>query len=709
VSVYCTKHPEKEGTFYCAKYNRYLCEDCLACQDPTIYCKHRTSCLIWEFVRHGVPGEDREARRLAKSEKAAPVKIEEGKDVTIKFLPCEKEATVKTGTTLLEAAREADVYINARCNGEGVCGKCKVIVEQGEFTREPSIFLKDNEVDDGYVLACTTTVENDMVIRNLSSDEKRRLSIVQSGEGLRQSDLGDHEISPLVRKVRVKMTPPSLDDPSSDYNRLTRALAQQGENTELLRCSLKALRELAKTVRQSDWDVDVVLLDRRGGSELISTLPTDNGRSIYGIAVDVGTTSVVAYLVDLADGEVIAVSSTQNAQVACGEDVISRIICAKGDDGIKRLNRYVIETVNELIAEVCQVAKVDKNRILSGVFSGNTVMIHSLLKLDPGNIRMEPYVPIAISFPLFSAEGLGLDIHPLAGIYNIPGNAAYVGGDITSGIVYAGISSSPEMTLFIDVGTNGEMVLGNSDFLMTAACSAGPAFEGGGIRHGMRAITGAIDSVKIDRKTRELTFTTIDDEKPIGICGSGMIDLLAELFLNGILGQGGKFAEASTDDRIREGDTGPEFVIVRAEDSDLDEDIVFSEVDIDNIIRSKAAIYGGIETLLAQSGIPIEAIDRFLVAGGFGRHLNIERSIQIGLFPDIDPAKYQYLGNSSVKGAYLALMNAETRQELSKASGNMTYIDFSSSNLFFDAYQSAMFLPHTNIKAFPTVEKLMDQ
>jgi uncharacterized 2Fe-2S/4Fe-4S cluster protein (DUF4445 family) len=397
-------------------------------------------------------------------------------------------------------------------------------------------------------------------------------------------------------------------------------------------------------------------------------------------------------------------SSRLNAQVVCGDDVISRIVCASDPKGLERLNMLGLGTINELISEVCDAAHMDPRDILSVSLAGNTVMTHSVLKLDPTMIRKEPYVPVASSFPILEAGDLNLRAHPRACVFVMPCIAAYVGGDITAGVIHAGLHKDERVTLFIDVGTNGEMVLGNRDWLVTASCSTGPAFEGGGLKNGMRAVPGAIDRVSIDPKTGEPTWHTIADDPPRGICGSGVIELLAELFRHGFLAPNGDLNEGTTD-RIRRNEVGLEYLVATREEGESGKEVALTEDDIQTLIQSKGAVFAGIVSLLKNVGMSIDNIDRILIAGGFGAHLNIDNCVTIGMLPDVDRSKFKYIGNSSIKGAYRALLFQEAREEALKVSESMTYIDFSSNDIFFQEYQSALFLPHTHDNLFPSAKQ----
>jgi uncharacterized 2Fe-2S/4Fe-4S cluster protein (DUF4445 family) len=404
------------------------------------------------------------------------------------------------------------------------------------------------------------------------------------------------------------------------------------------------------------------------------------------------------------DGIIHAATSGHNRQAACGDDVINRIVCAE-KDGVKKLSGMVLSTINGLINEAILSTQTERDHIDNVVISGNTTMVHLLLEIEPRYIRREPYIPSVSSFPIFKAKNVGLKINPVAAVFIMPGPAGYVGGDIVSGLLYTGLHREEAMTLFIDVGTNGEIVLGNRDWLMTASCSAGPAFEGGGVRWGMRAEEGAIEKITINPQTLEPSAGVVGDVLPRGICGSGMIDLISEMLLAGIIQPNGRIQTDLNHPRIIKDDGEAAYIVAFASDTSVDRDIIFTESDIDNIIRSKGAVYAGFTVLLNQAGLTFDMIDRIIITGGFGQFLDIDKSVIIGLLPDIERNKFSYMGNSSIAGAYMALLSDKFRKEAIEVSNNMTYIDFSSNNEFMGEFTSAQFLPHTNLESFPSVKK----
>jgi uncharacterized 2Fe-2S/4Fe-4S cluster protein (DUF4445 family) len=426
------------------------------------------------------------------------------------------------------------------------------------------------------------------------------------------------------------------------------------------------------------------------------------------VAIDIGTTSNVVYLINLINGRVIDRASAYNAQIQAGEDVISRIVFSQKRDGLRRLQKMVLKTLNGLIEEIAARNQIPTRQISSAVVAGNTTMIQLFLSLDPKYLREMPFIP-TVGQPLpVLAEEVGLSINPQATVDCLPVVGAYVGADITAGILASGMYDTDELTLFIDVGTNGEIVLGNRDWLITCACSAGPAFEGSGVRHGMRATAGAIEEIWLDHRTYEPTYETIGGLPARGICGSGMIGLLAELFVTGVLDKAGKLARDLPTPRVRVGDHGAEYVVVWANQSGIGTDIVLNEVDIENLLRTKGAIYAGFSVLVHSVGIQLADVEQVLIAGAFGQYINVEKAIQIGLLPDMPWERFNYLGNTSVLGAFYSLVSRPMRREVLEIAKKMTYLELSADNTFYDQFMSAMFLPHTDITAFPSVMRVLE-
>jgi uncharacterized 2Fe-2S/4Fe-4S cluster protein (DUF4445 family) len=675
------------------KYGIYMCEECLGCRDPELYCKYRSSCPIW-FIH--------KQRKREESERVAEAAIQKHRVV---FKPDNREVAVPDGTNLLEAARLADIPLNASCNGKGSCGKCKVILETGDNLRTtPTSLLSEKEKGKNYILACQSTVHGDVTVRIPEETLEKKLKVAGMGKEATERLKGlVKDIQPALVEIPLELSPPTLDDAVSDLDRLNRGLKKAGCDIDRLNIRLRVMRDMANAMRDDNWKVTAAIMRKRCVSEVLSVRPGHAVEKSLGLAIDIGTTSVVVYLVDMADGTILAATSGHNRQAACGDDVINRIVCSE-KEGVRKLSTMGLATINGLITEAVGSINANHRQITNVAISGNTTMTHLILQIEPRYIRREPYIPTVSDFPIFNAEKIGLKANPDAAVFVMPCPASYVGGDIVSGVLYAGFHREEPLILFIDVGTNGEIVLGNNEWLMTASCSAGPAFEGGGVRWGMRAEEGAVEKISIDPETFDPDYSTVGDVPPRGICGSGMIDLISEMLMNRIIDQNGKFMLDESHPRIRREENEFVYIVEYADKTAMDADIFFTESDIENIVRSKGAVYAGFAVLLNQAGLDFSMVEQVVITGGFGQFLNIDKAVIIGLLPDIDRNKFKYLGNSSVAGAYMALLSDAYRREASKISNSMTYVDFSSNPQFMDEFTSALFLPHTNMKAFPSVK-----
>ncbi|MBL0715145.1 MAG: DUF4445 domain-containing protein [Desulfosarcina sp.] len=690
----CINHPERETSYVCMKHNIYLCEECLQCRDPDLYCKFRESCPIW-FMTKKKAGLDADT---------APATVkDEPPEYKVVFGPEGKEVSVPEGATLLKAARLAGEHLNASCNGKGACGKCKLVVTSGRAEAPSTPLLSDSEKHKGYVLACLSKVSGDIAVRIPEEARQRELKVAGMGREATARLKGlVPEPEPMLKEIPLVLDPPTLEDAVSDLDRLKRGLKKENCDIERLNVGLPVMRQLAAALRTESWKMTVSVIQRRCSNEILEVRPGNGAAPSLGLAIDVGTTSIVVYLVDMADGTIVAAASGHNRQAACGDDVINRMVCAE-KHGVRNLSRMALATINNLIDEALASAGAESGQVKNVVISGNTTMAHLLLEIEPRYIRRAPYIPTVTEFPILKAGDIGLTANPIAAVFIMPGPASYVGGDIVSGLLYTGLHRDDRLTLFIDVGTNGEIVLGNQDWMMTAACSAGPAFEGGGIRWGMRAEEGAIEKLTIDPGTLVPDIATVGDQPPRGICGSGMIDLIAELLEADIIDRSGHFHTDRDHPRIKTVNDEPAYVLVLADRTPMNEEIVFTESDLKNLIYSKGAVYSGFTTLLNEAGLDFAMVERMVITGGFGQYLNIEKAVRIGLLPDIERQKFEYLGNSSIAGAYMALLSDDHRREAQEICNNMTYIDFSSNTRYMDEFTSALFLPHTNLEMFPSV------
>ena len=506
---------------------------------------------------------------------------------------------------------------------------------------------------------------------------------------------------PLVQLVSVRCSKPSLQDNTGDIDRLKKNVAACSGPAPVV--PYGAMATLATAFRQSGFAGHAVLNDCGSHCQLVDFL-AEKPEIMPAVALDLGTTHLEASLLDLLTGEVLAQATIANGQIDYGTDILTRIHFAATPGGLATLQEAVIASINTLCAELCDKARVESGDIRALAVSGNTTMVHLLLQIEPRYLRRDPYIPTVSDFPILKAGEIGLKANPMAAVFVMPGPASYVGGDIVSGVLYTGFHREEPTTLFIDVGTNGEIVLGNKDWLMTAACSAGPAFEGGGIRWGMRAEDGAIEKVTIDPQTLAPDLSTVGDAPARGICGSGMIDLIAELLKTGIVDRSGQFSRELSNERVRKQGDEWAYVLTFADETPMEEDIVFTASDLKNLVYSKGAVYAGFTTLLGEAGMDFSMVDRMIITGGFGQYLNIEKAVTIGLLPDIDRSKFAYMGNSSIVGATMALLSTRYRQEARDICNNMTYVDFSSNPRYMDEFTSALFLPHTDLNAFPNVD-----
>ncbi len=632
-------------------------------------------------------------------------------DHAVKFDLADEPVTVPTGTLLTEAAREAGIDIMQPCGGQGRCGRCAVQVSAGSVRRRSTLRLSAADIEAGYALACQSVVEEDVSIVVPPQEKiERRLATDRTAARVSVPEGYDPGQSQTLRRLALTLSPPSMDDQSDDWSRLQIALRQQMGIDEV-QISLGLLRRIGSALREGDWQATAVVDTERWGCPhcpawLIDLRPglVPDDAPLWGIAIDIGTTTVTLWLVDLLNGEVKAQVAEYNGQIARGEDVISRIIYASKDGGDVEMRDLVLGTINELVERACKRAQAIPSDIIKATIAGNSTMMHLLLGIPAASIRLTPFVTASNQMPALRAQEVGININPEATVDCLPGVASYVGADISSGVLSSGMDDTDKITLFLDVGTNGETVLGSSEWLVTCACSAGPAFEGAGMQHGMRATDGAIEEAWINGETYEPSFRVIGGGKPRGLCGSGLISMLAEMFLTGILDKAGNVNLDLKTPRVREGEHGGEYVIAWASETEHGQDIAITHVDVDNLLRAKAAIYAGFTVLADSVGVPLDMAEQILIGGSFGKYINVEKAIEIGLLPDMPWERFQFLGNTSVKGAYLALIDKKARESITEIAARMTYIELSADNTFYEAFMSALFLPHTDLSRFPTVE-----
>ncbi|MCC8066015.1 MAG: ASKHA domain-containing protein [Clostridiales bacterium] len=656
--------------------------------------------------------------------------------VTFKFENSnDVEGFALEGESLLDVAKKMNVAIDAPCNGNAACGKCKVKLVGGELDTKKTMHITDEEFAQGWRLACVSKIKEDVeiLVPDIASAYRSRMKVadLSSAEEIQifektKADIAEAgiEFKNDLEVLTVSMDQPSLDDTMPDNERLMWAI-ESACGVSKVKLPFTVLQKLSETLRKSNFEVKCVI--RKGYAsagddtaedasgallnssadkvEVLDILPASEDVKVCGLAIDIGTTTVSAVLIDMLTGSILAKGSAGNGQIRYGADVINRIIEQQKDGGRKKLQDAIIkETLNPMIHQMCHSIGIRPRQIYRASIAGNTTMNHLLLGVDADPVRMEPFIPTFFETNSVYAHDLGLHLCEHARVIMAPNIGSYVGGDITAGTLASTIWNREEMSLFIDLGTNGELVFGNSDFMMSCACSAGPAFEGGDISCGMRATDGAIEACVIDKDTMEPTFSIIGEEgqKPVGLCGSGIIDVICELFRCGIISPKGKFIREG--ERVRHDQYGMgSFVLEYKENAASVKDIEITEVDIDSFIRAKGAIFSAIRVMLQSLDFDVSMIDHVYVAGGIGSGINMRNAVSIGMFPDIDMEKFTYIGNSSLSGAYAILLSNEAEAKVSDVAHNMTYLELSNEPTYMDEFVASCFLPHTDASLFPSV------
>jgi uncharacterized 2Fe-2S/4Fe-4S cluster protein (DUF4445 family) len=633
----------------------------------------------------------------------------------VRFLPYNVAVEVPEGEILLRTAMEAGVHINASCGGEGVCGKCRVILEEGELESSRGASQTDEDWRLGFRLACQSKVKSDLVIRipTESLFDKRILRQKPPAAKLRPLTLNVDELkatgryNPAYQKKFLKLPSPQLTDNICDLRRLREGLKKQ-YRLDNITVDFSQLYHLAETLRAQNFELTAVLdfAQRRSRKpRLVNVEAGDTSGRHFAVSIDIGTTTVWGQLLDLTQGQILGEIGEYNAQISYGEDVISRMVYTQKPGGLEKMQKLVVSTINSVIHALIKKYHLNIEEISHLTLAANTTMTHLFLGLDPKYIRLAPYTPTLCAVPPARARDLGLDVAAHVYVYCMSNVSSYVGGDIVSGVLGSGMYQEKKLTLYIDIGTNGEIVVGNKDWMACAACSAGPAFEGGGIRFGMRAMPGAIEDVSINPDTAEPMIITVGMTKPKGICGSGLINCLATMMESQLVEPNGKFREDLKSPRFRQGESGREYVLAWAAETQIDQDLVLSEVDIENLMRAKGAMYAGYITLLESVGLSIHDLEQVILAGAFGSFINIENAITIGLLPDLPLEKFQFIGNGSLLGATCVAFSREMLEEERRVALMMTNFELSETPGFMDRYIAALFLPHTQMEYFPSVKK----
>lgn len=627
----------------------------------------------------------------------------------VTFLPSNRSGPVPAGTRVSDAAallNETELHLE--CGGKGTCGRCEIDLVSGSVKKDGKVMSPGRDGNQVRLLACQCIVTGSAVFSVVPdrAGEARSLSLGKDIAAIDPALLPSaKDISPVIQTVSLRVKEPSAGAGGSDFLRLEKAFSETC-GSEQLRCGRDVLCSLPGALRAKDGLVTVCVRREPGRTEIVSAEAGAAAEKQIGIACDVGTTTISLHCVDLANGAVLASRSDYNAQIRRGADVITRIEYAKDEKRRGEMRSLALSTVNGLIGSALDELGIPADNVFNVAIAGNTTMVHLLLGLPAQGIRESPYVPVVNAPGILTAAEAGIHANPAAAVSIAPGVGSYVGGDITSGLLVTPmINDETSVSLFMDIGTNGEIVIGNAEFLLAAACSAGPSFEGSGIKCGMRAATGAMESFETDFEMKKVGYRVIGGGKPKGICGSGLISLLGELYSKGLIDRSGRIADGVPASRVKKIGGTKGLVLVKSAGGHGGSEIVITEADIENLVRTKAAIYAACDLMLSNIGLTFDSIAHVYIAGGFGRFIDVEKAVRIGMLPDIPRNRFSYLGNSSLTGATLALLSKARRDQLTALAKRMTYIDLSSDSRYMDAYVAALFLPHTDLARFPSTRQ----
>jgi len=623
-------------------------------------------------------------------------------DCTIVFAPLETTVTVPAGTTLLEAAGKAGISIDSVCGGDGICGRCRMIVAQGEVGGDATALLTREEIRRGVVLACQSTVQSDLSVE-IPPETRAVEKIVIDEDAQRFRAIGDKTEerafakSPITSRILLKMDPPTLENNLADCQRI-RTRLEKIAGVASVQTGLKVIQRMPQVLRDSDFTVTATVGRRRGVAELMDIESGDTSARNVIAVVDVGTSTIVVHLVDSETTETIGAQACFNSQATYGREVTARMMAAE-KRGPKRLQNLLVEDINSLVSALAAEYGVNPKDITAVVCAGNTAMMHFLLGLPTDNIRRTPYIAVTTEPPPFRAAEVGIKINPRGLLFTVPGIGGWVGGDLAAGILATGMHEMDGTGMLIDVGTNGEIIIGNSEWLIACSASAGPCLEGAGVECGMMATKGAIEKIYLDGSN--IRYDVIGGGKPDGICGSGIIDAIAVMLEKGIIDRGGKLIKAS-DPGLHFKKGRGRFELVSKGETMRGKPVRIFQEDIDNVITAKAAIFAAAKIMLDRLDLKFSDVSKLMIAGGFGSYINLDSARAIGLLPDLDDAKTVYVGNTSIWGAKLAALSGEARETLRDIVARTTYYDLMGTEDYVDQFKQAMFLPHTNIELFPS-------
>lgn len=620
---------------------------------------------------------------------------------TIWFEPEGRKIDTEFGVTILEASREAGVYIRSECGGKGICGKCRVIVKEQRYLNDlmhsEKKHLTNYEIGLGYRLACCAVVKGPVVVE--VPEESRvgvqRIQILGFERAVR--------LSPCVKKIFVRLSKPTLADIKPDVERLLDYL-NEIHSLSGLEVDYHVLKSLPAILRKANWDITVSIWNNK---EIIAVEEGDTSNVSYGFAVDIGTSKIAGYLVNLTTGQVVSAGFVENPQLVLGEDIISRLNYAmKRKSGLKELQKLAVEGVKSALIDACKEAGVNPNNVYEITLVGNTAMLHFFLAIHPNYLALSPFVPAVKRSLDIKARIFNLGINPHGYIHILPIIAGFVGADAVADVLATGIHETDDLSLLVDIGTNTEIFVGNSEDLLSCSCASGPAFEGMHIKHGMKAITGAIERVNITSDF-EVEYVTIGDTKPSGLCGSAMVDAVAAMFKRGLIDNKGRFNWQVETRRLKKEENEAEFVIAWGHETATGKEITVTQKDIREIQLAKAAIYAGCSVIMRRKNVSWKDLDRVFVAGAFGNSINLENAIVLGLIPDVPLEKVKFVGNTALAGAKMALLSEDARREADVISKKVRYLELAADPTFDDEFFKATFIPHADLNRFPSVGSIL--
>ncbi|UCC19218.1 MAG: DUF4445 domain-containing protein [Promethearchaeota archaeon] len=636
-------------------------------------------------------------------------------DIIIDFEPISRRVVFSDDKSLYKILSDLDVPITSICGGLGTCGKCKVLVQRGnEYLNSPTPsernHLSKEEITNGWHLACQTkfNVKDIELLKTLQPPQFRVFLpselLLEDFNILVSGISKDVDFHPTIQKIFIEVNKPSLKEPFADFERIKSSLVSKSLNLKKnheIEIDFDVLNRIPMLLRKNQHKITIVLWNDH---KIISCEPGNTTQENFGIAFDIGTTTIVGYLINLNNGKIYAVDSKLNSQTAYGEDLVTRLTYInENEDNLVKLNSLVMNDLNDIIINVCNKANIKPSNIYEATIVGNSVMHHIFLGLNPVNIGLSPFIPVIQKDLNTKAGRLNLNILKSGNVYTSPIIAGFVGADTIGVILSSQIFKEKELTLAIDIGTNGEIIIGNRKILAVGSCAAGSALEGAHISDGMRAAAGAIDKININPNDYEVSYSTIKNKKPIGICGSGLVDVIAEMLKSKIITRSGNFnRELTHHGRFIKKDKSLEFVIAKREDISLDKDITISQNDIRQIQMAKAAFYAGTKIILGnlKSNLKIEQV---FLAGAFGNYINANNAKFIGMIPDITDEKIFQIGNAAGIGAQHCLLNNNLRNKARMLLDKIQYIEIAADKSFQKMYAEAMYFPHINLDFFPNL------